>query len=129
MDDLALRIAIWSLIFGGAFLWDYRRQRLAAPSSLPRRLHRWRMVGWAGVGLSGLWFALDAAGQTRPGELVTLGGPSWQFGPLPVSMSFVSRRGPPERHAFQAIVLVGVYIVLLTTVLLHRVSRTEARSA
>jgi hypothetical protein len=65
MGDLIGRLALWTVMFGGAFVWDYHQQRRPDTPPWARTVRRWRMAGWAAVGLVVIWLTLAPAGLTR----------------------------------------------------------------
>jgi len=69
MGDLIRRLALWTVLFGGAFVWDYHQQRRPGTPRWARTARRWRMVGWAAAGLAVIWLTLAPAGLTRQVDL------------------------------------------------------------
>ena len=124
MHEAAWWLICWSLLFGGAFLWDFRHQRDPGIDRRARTLRRLRMVSWAACGFATLWTTLYAAGMTRPGEIQA--GAATAIGPFVVFPSRAVEVPPPEAKLFDKLLVSGVLTAMIWTLLLHVVvARTQ----
>ena len=119
MGPVITGLALWTAFFGGAFMWDYRHQRLPDTPLKERSLRRWRMVGWAACGLAAIWWTLAAAGLTRQEPPQATPPPWWIDRPW-------SAPPPPEATILHAALIGGSLILIVSTILLHRHLQSRA---
>lgn len=113
---MILRLLVWTALFGGAFVWDYHHQRRSDTPPAARTIRRWRMLGWAAVGLPVIWLSLAPAGFTRRVEVQTAEPP------LPMRYMrrpWVIASPPPEAVIFPMALIGGSLLVIGCTLLLH----------
>lgn len=112
---MILRLLVWLALFGGAFVWDYHYQRRSDTPPEARALRRWRMLGWAAVGLPVIWLTLAPAGLTRQVD-VGYQPPSWW--PL-TRWRWIWELPPLEAIIFPPALIGGSLLVIGCTLLLH----------
>jgi len=116
MGDLISRLVLWTVLFGGAFVWDYHHQRRPDTPPWARTIRRWRMVGWAAVGLTVIWLTLAPGGLTREADLQA-GPPSFPVWWLPQARLVAAT--PPAAWIFPVALIGGTLVVIGCTVLLN----------
>ncbi len=116
MGDLISRLAIWTVVCGGPFVWDYHRQRRPDLPPSVRSVRRWRMVGWAAVGLALIWLTLAHAGLTRRVDIEAERPPFPTVWWLPQPRLVAAT--PLEAILLPVALIGGAFIIVACTILL-----------